>query len=172
MTNENTTRKIAWYAMYTKPRHEFKAVLQLDDNNIEHFLPTITRLKQWSDRKKKITEPLFRGYIFIYGTEKDRLNALQQTAIVRSIIFNGEPATIPDWQIENLIKMLEGKPDVSVVNELKAGTKIKVISGPFQDVEGTVYESNNNEQMLAISIELLRRSVVVRLPAESVIKKV
>ena len=172
MIDVNSAQKIAWFAMYTKPRHEFKAATQLEDNDIEYFLPTITKLKQWSDRKKKVTEPLFRGYIFIYGNEKDRLNALQQTAIVRSIIFNGKPATIPDWQIENLQKMLEGKPDVSVLNELKAGTKVKVISGPFQDVEGTVFESNNNEQMLAITIDLLRRSVVVRLPADSVIKKV
>ena len=53
-----------WYVLYTKPRHEFKAEAQINSLNIESYLPTNTVIKQWSDRKKKITEPLFKSYIF------------------------------------------------------------------------------------------------------------
>jgi len=42
-----------WYAMYTKPRSEFKAAQQLNVNKIIYYLPTVTIVRQWSDRKKK-----------------------------------------------------------------------------------------------------------------------
>ena len=56
-----------WFALYTRPRHEFKALEQIKELEVETYLPTITVIKQWSDRKKKITEPLFRSYIFIFA---------------------------------------------------------------------------------------------------------
>jgi transcription antitermination factor NusG len=169
--NPNLDKNKHWYALYTKPRHEFKAEEQLKNNGIEYFLPKVTRLKQWSDRKKKVTEPLFSGYIFVRGNEKDRLLALEQYAIVRSIFFEGAPAIVPDWQIENLQKMLESGSEIEVTEQLNVGTKVKIISGPFKDVEGIVYETPNQEQMLAITIDLLRRSVIVKIPANSLIEK-
>ncbi len=171
MENPNLDKNKHWYALYTKPRHEFKAEEQLKNNGIEYFLPKVTRLKQWSDRKKKVTEPLFSGYIFVRGNEKDRLLALEQYAIVRSIFFEGAPAIVPDWQIENLQKMLESGSEIEVTEQLNVGTKVKIISGPFKDVEGIVYETPNQEQMLAITIDLLRRSVIVKIPANSLIEK-
>jgi transcription antitermination factor NusG len=160
-----------WYPLYTKPRHEFKAETQLSACGIKYFLPSVTRIKQWSDRKKKVKEPLFSGYIFVHGSEKDRLIALEQYAIIRSIFFEGVPAIIPNWQIENLQKMLERSNDVTVTDKLAVGTVVKIISGPFKDVEGIVYEESNSGKVLAITIDLLRRSVVVRIPSDSIIQK-
>ena len=171
MENPDFSYNKRWYALYTKPKHEFKAETQLKANGIEYFLPSVTRIKQWSDRKKKIKEPLFSGYIFVYGNEKDRLLALEQYAVVRSIFFEGKPAVVPDWQIENLKKMLEKGDDVTVVNQLTVGTHVKIVSGPFKDIEGIVYESVNQEKMLAITIDLLRRSVVVKIPRDSILEQ-
>ena len=39
-----------WFALYTKPRGEFKAAEQLNVNEINYYLPTLTTVKQWSDR--------------------------------------------------------------------------------------------------------------------------
>ncbi len=171
MKNPDYSKEKKWFALYTKPRHEFKAEIQLSTCDIEFFLPTIVRVKQWSDRKKKVKEPLFSGYIFVYGNERDRLIALEQYAIVRSIFFEGRPAIVPDWQIENLKKMLEKGEDITVTEQLAIGTSVKIISGPFKDVEGIVLESANNEKKLAITIDLLRRSVIVRIPKDSIIEQ-
>ena len=171
MKNPAIGKNFYWYPLYTKPRHEFKAEEQLKGCGIEFFLPKVTRIKQWSDRKKKVTEPLFSGYIFVRGNERERLLALEQYAIVRSIFFEGAPAIVPDWQIENLQKMLENGTDVEVTDRMKVGTTVKIISGPFKDVEGIIYELPNQERMLAITIDLLRRSVVVRIPTDSLVEK-
>ncbi len=159
-----------WYALYTKPRHEFKAEEQLTILGIENYLPKITLLKRWSDRKKKVTEPLFRGYIFIKADEKERLTAVQQNMIVKTVFFNGKPSVVPDFEIENLRNMLKIAKDVKVFDGLVKGTRVKVSEGPFQNVEGIVYGVSKNESMLAINIELLNRTVVVKLPPKSVTK--
>ncbi|MFC2133885.1 UpxY family transcription antiterminator [Bacteroidota bacterium] len=170
MTSEKNIQN-NWYVLYTKPRHEFKAALQLDENNFHHYLPTVTTLKQWSDRKKKVTEPIFRSYIFFRGTEKERLNALQLPSIVSTVCFRGNPAVVPEWQIYNLKKMLEGNPEIFVTEQITTGTHVKVVSGPFEGVEGIVTYVQN-QRNLAVSIETLHRSILVTLPAESVTKKV
>ena len=67
--------------------------------------------------------------------------------------------------------MLENSVEVSVTDQLNVGTQVKIISGPFKDVEGIVYLNNNQEKMLAITIDLLRRSVVVKIPRDSIIEQ-
>ena len=161
-----------WYALYTKPRAEFQAEKQITSIGVETYLPTITTLRQWSDRKKKVTAPLLPGYIFINADEKERLNSLEQYSVVRTIMFEGKPAVIPDWQIDNLRKLLSKNPEVFILDRLTAGTRVKITSGPFADIEGVVMQEANNEMNLVISIDMLNRSVVVKLPAGSVVKKI
>jgi transcription antitermination factor NusG len=158
-----------WFALYTKPRHEFKAEIEITSLSIENYLPTVTRLKQWSDRKKKVTEPLLRGYILIKATEKERINALQTRSVLNCVSFKGKPAAIPQFQIDNLKKMMESDDEFYISEQIKVGTKVRVTSGPFQGVEGIVYNTDN-VKMLAITIDLLNRSVSVKLPPQSVTK--
>ena len=159
----------SWYALYTKPRSEFKAAEQLNVNKIIYYLPTVTNVKQWSDRKKKITEPVIRGYIFIKADEKERLIALEQYSVVRCVTERGRPAVIPEWQIKNLMKMLEYEGDFFVVNKLVPGQRVKIKDGPFSGVEG-IYHESENDKMIAVSIDLLNRSVIAHLPKESLIE--
>ncbi len=158
-----------WFALYTKPRHEFKAEIEIKALSIENYLPTVTRLKQWSDRKKKVTEPLLRGYILIKATEKERITALQTRSVLNCVSFKGKPAAIPQFQIDNLKKMMESDDKFYISEQIKVGTKVRVTSGPFQGVEGIVYNADN-VKMLAITIDLLNRSVSVKLPPQSVTK--
>lgn len=53
-----------WFVIYTKPRQEKKVTAQLLANEIDAFYPLITTIKQWSDRKKKVTSPLINSYVF------------------------------------------------------------------------------------------------------------
>lgn len=158
-----------WYALYTKPRHEFKAEEQLTKAGIITYLPSIVKLKQWSDRKKKVTEPVLRGYIFIFASEIDRLEALEQTSVVRCIFEHGRPAVIPEWQIDNLRKMLEYKTDYFVQEGLVSGARVEIKEGPFAGVIGVV-KSAREGKTLAVSIDLLNRSIIAYLPKESVVK--
>jgi len=151
-----------WFALYTKPRQEFKAELQLRAAEIDVYLPKITRLKQWSDRKKKVTEPLINSYIFIYAVEKERLLALEQDAIVRCVFDCGRPAKIPNDQMQNFINFVKEEEDYFVINGIVKGAKVLIKEGPFSGVTGIVVEEPSGKT-IAVSIELLNRTVVARL---------
>ena len=120
-----------WFALYTKPRNEFKASKQLEAVGVDYYLPTIVKISQWSDRKKKITEPLLRGYIFIFSNEKERILALEQHSIVRCISQRGRPERVPNWQIDNLKKMLQTDAKFQIKEGLTPGVKVKIKEGPF-----------------------------------------
>jgi transcriptional antiterminator RfaH len=166
MTSNSNSNVKHWFALYTKPRQEFKAADQLNANSIEHYLPTLTQIKKWSDRKKKVTEPIFRGYIFIQANEKERLLSLTQSAIVRCISFEGKPSVIPDWQVESLKSLLTTSPEVFVHKKIAIGTKVKIADGPFAGVIGVV-TGQQEDKWLAVSVDLINCSVMVRLPQES-----
>jgi transcription antitermination factor NusG len=156
-----------WFALYTKPRNEFKAAKQLEAVGVEYYLPTITKISHWSDRKKKITEPVLRGYIFIFSNEKERIQSLEQHSIVRCVSERGKPARIPAWQIDNLKKMLQTDAEFQIKEGLARGVKVKIKEGPFQGVIGVVQEAEVGKAIV-VSIDLLNRSVIAHLPKESV----
>lgn len=158
-----------WFALYTKSRSEFKAAEQIESAGVELYLPVITKIKQWSDRKKKISEPLIRGYIFILANEKERLLSLEQPSVVRCVSERGKPARIPDWQIDNLKKMLSSESELLVKEGLVPGTQVKIKDGPFEGVIGTLQEIDN-QKTLAVSIDLLNRTVIAYLPKESALE--
>lgn len=156
-----------WFALYTKPRTEFKAAKQLQAVGVEYYLPTVTRISQWSDRKKKIEEPLLRGYIFIFANEKERVLSLEQPSTVRCISEHGKPARIPNWQIDNLKRMLETEAEFHIKEGLVRGAKVRIKEGPFQGVIGIVQEAEIGKAIV-VSLDLLNRSIIAKLPKESV----
>ena len=110
-----------------------------------------------------------RGYIFIKADERERLLALEQYSVTRCVTERGRPAVIPEWQIDNLRKMLEYDGDFYVMNGLVPGKKVRIKEGPFAGVEGT-YQESENDKTISVTIELLNRSVIAHLPKESVIE--
>lgn len=158
-----------WFVLYTKPKHELKAAIQIENLGVEYYLPTVTIVKRWSDRKKKIDEPIFKGYIFIYADEKERIKSMAFKEIVRCVSFLGKPAVVPDWEIQNLKTFLQHSKDLVVTDLITAGTKVRIVDGLFKDVTGIV-SSINGENYLSVSVDMLHRSVSVKLPKESIIK--
>ena len=156
-----------WYALYTRSRSENKAALQLETSGIRYYLPVVTKWKKWSDRKKKISEPLLKGYIFIYADEKERMLSVEMNSIVRCVFDMGRPARIPEWQINNLKKMLSKESELVIKDGLIPGIKVKIREGPFEGIIGVIQESDNGNT-IAVAIDLLKRSVVAHLPKESV----
>ena len=172
MSPEEVKKKVSiankcWFALYTKPRSEFKAAQQLEAVGVEFYLPAIVRISKWTDRKKKITEPLIRGYIFIFSNERERILSLEQPSIVRCVSERGKPARIPDWQIDNLKKMLQTDAEFHIKDGLTRGVKVKIKEGPFNGVIGVIQEVEIGKAIV-VSIDLLNRSVIAHLPEESV----
>ena len=159
-----------WYAAYTKPRNEKKTLERLVTAGIEAYLPIQRRLKQWSDRKKMVEEPLFRSYIFVKITQKDYYNVLNPYGIVRYITFEGKAVPIPNNQIDMIKNLLEQDVEIEAVEEsLKPGAKVEVKFGSLIGLTGELIE-HKGKQKVVVRLEHISHSLLVTLPSQYVTK--
>ena len=103
-----------WYAVYTKPRWEKKVASLLLENGIEHYCPINKVVKQWSDRKKVVHEPLFKGYVFVKLEEAKKWEVKKISGILNFVYWLGKPAQIRDEEIDTIRKFLNEFNDVLV----------------------------------------------------------
>jgi transcriptional antiterminator RfaH len=166
MDSDLSNNQKCWFALYTKPRHEFKAAGQLERLNINYYLPVVKKINQWSDRKKNVTEPLLRGYIFIHADEKERRLSLEEQSILRCVFDMGKPAVIPEWQMENLSNFLKKESEYFIYEGLIPGMKVRINEGPFQGIVGVIQQTENHNTF-AVTIELLNRSVLTHISKDT-----
>lgn len=156
-----------WRVFYTFPRSEKKCERRLHDRNIEAYLPKHTVVRQWSDRKKKVVEPLFRNYIFAHVDERDRLRVLQTDGIVRCVSFEGQPAVVRDEEIEQIRLAVENGGDFAVVDYVprpSVGAAVVVTEGPMRGLRGEVREHRGQTHVLVV-ISAIRQALRVNVPA-------
>ncbi len=146
-----------WYALYTRPRHEKKVYDLLVEKGVETFLPMVERLRQWKDRKKRVEIPLFTSYVFVRIDLKNRYTVLHTHGVVRLVSFGGQPASIPDWQIEQLQKVIEYPETLQLENYLREGDWVEVIEGPFGGIRGRLKEVRGQSR-LVINIDGIYQS--------------
>lgn len=159
-----------WFALQTRSRHEKVVRDELLRRDIENFLPLMTRLRQWTDRKKKIEFPLFSGYCFARFSLDARLPVLQTTGVVRIIGRNGRPESIPAPEIESLMIVMNNRAQYqyAVHPFLKEGMLVEVVSGPFQGVKGRVVRQDKHCRIV-ISISLIQQAVAVEIDASCIV---
>ena len=150
-----------WFAAYTRSKAEKKVARELQKQGIEHYLPLVKTLKQWSDRKKKVEEPLIRSYIFVRITTKEYLPVLQTSGVVNIISFSGKPVPVPDWQITNL-KILQGSelPVTHEERDFTAGEAVRITQGTLEGLRGIIVQIKGH-QKLVISIQALNYNLSI-----------
>ena len=133
-----------WYALYTKPRWERKVAQELEQQNIEAYCPQITEVKQWSDRKKKITSPLFKSYVFVKLEEKDRAKVFNIPGVVQYLFWLGKPAIVRDEEINTIKSWLQDERVEDIqVSHLSPGDKLTIASGSFKGKDAVVQKIGN-----------------------------
>jgi transcription antitermination factor NusG len=144
-----------WYVLYTKSRCEKKIADLLSKRNVENYCPLNRVYRQWSDRKKMVTEPLFNSYVFIHACEEE-LNAIKKLSnnIVNVVYWLGKPAIIKNEEIEQIRYFLNEYSNVTIEKQpVRMNEMVRIIKGPFRNLEGTVAAIKNN--MLVLSLPSL-----------------
>ena len=149
-----------WYALYTCPRHEKCVARQIEQRSFSCFLPVYRSVRRWKDRRKELERALFPGYVFVRFALKDRLRVLQLPSAVRLVGFNGQPAVLPDEEIEGLRQRLERGGRVEPHPYLRVGRRVRVCAGPMQGLEGIIVRCKHRCRVV-FSLDLIMRSVAV-----------
>ena len=165
-------RNRRWFAAYTKPRSEKKVYERLTEAGFEAYLPIQRLMKQWSDRKKMVEEPLLRSYIFVRVNEKEYHQAIKVMGMVRYVCFEGKGVPIPDKQIETLKMLLKQKFDVQILDDnLVLGDKVEISYGSMIGFEGRLVK-HKGKDMAIIEIESISHKICVTLPLGYLAKKI
>jgi transcription antitermination factor NusG len=151
-----------WFALQVVPRHEKSVARILEHKGCDHFLPTCSVRRRWSDRVKIVAEPLFPGYVFC-RSQRNLLAIIRGfPGILRIVAFGGIPHPIPDKEIEALQQIVHGKREYSAVPHLSVGQKVQVISGPLTGISGIITQFKNRDR-LVISLDVIMKSVSVEI---------
>ena len=139
-----------WYAVYTRPNNEKKILSELKEKDIEAYLPLKRSLRQWSDRKKWIEEPLFRCYIFVRVSHIEFFKVLNIFGVLKYVSFGGQAQSIPDYQIDyikNIVQQNEKEIEVSYKN-IRKGSECEVLVGPLKGIRGEVIRISGQSRLL------------------------
>ncbi len=147
-----------WTAFYTKPRNEKTGANRLSSKGYEIYAPLRSTLKQWSDRKKKVQEPLFTSYIFARVNERERMEILQDPAVACSVCWLRKPVVIRNEEIDAIRQFLEEHPSAKAsASSFRKGNDVKIEEGVFKGEGGIVKEIRNTKvvvQLKTLGIEL------------------
>jgi transcription antitermination factor NusG len=158
-----------WYAVRTRSRHEKLVARQLASQGIQAFLPVITKISTWSDRRKEVELPLFSGYAFVRldHASSDRVRVLRTQGVVNFVGVQGTGIPIPDQEIENINTLLASKVTYQERPYLHVGQRVRVCGGALDGVEG-ILASENSDRSLVISVGSIQRSLSVRVTGYNV----
>lgn len=154
--------ELQWVAVYTKSRTEKKVLEKFVKAGYVCYLPMHRELHKWSDRNKWVEVPLFKSYVFVKITDTDVSNIRNIDEVVAIISFGGKIAIVPDSEI-NAIKRILAEENEFVVksqSSLRKNSHVRVIGGPFKDMEGVLL-NNCKDGNFSVQIEALSASIVM-----------
>ncbi len=142
---------MSWYVVYTKPKWEKKVAERLNAIGIITYCPLITKVSQWSDRKKKVLVPLFNSYIFVQIEDKQRNQVFEVPGAIRYLFWLGKPAEVKDSEIDTIKNWLSAPNEFEVaVDQWKKGDTIVLESGPFKSQSAVIQEVKQNHYLLVL----------------------
>lgn len=153
-----------WYAIYTNPRAEKQVRDRLLEAGIEVFLPLQKTYRQWSDRKKLIEKPLLSSYVFVKVIPLHFPKVYQVKGVVRLITFEGQPASIPQNQIDNLRLLINSDAEIEISSEkFDRGDNVEVIRGSLIGLTGELVTIGSHNRVV-VRIDRLDQNLIVNIP--------
>jgi transcription antitermination factor NusG len=140
-----------WYVLYTKPRNEKKVTERLSAAGYEIYCPVIRTLRQWSDRKKKVSLPMFPSYVFSRVDENERQLVVRDPGVLNFVFWLGKPAEIRDREIDAIRNIESRGADIRVEGgRPEPGQYVAIPEGPFRGMTGRVDKVDRTRMLIYI----------------------
>jgi transcription antitermination factor NusG len=158
-----------WYVFRVRPRHEKLVSAVLRGKGYEEFLPLTHSKRKWADRSTIVDLPLFPGYVFCDLERPEIGKVICTYGIIDVIRAGSSPLPANRCEIEGLRKATEEELQLEswpYVDSSITG-RLRILSGPLSGLEGVLVQVRGKERLI-LSVDLLRRSVLVELPSSCV----
>lgn len=159
-----------WFVLYVQVNHEKEVVKRLENKSIDAFLPLVECWSKRRDRRRKISVPLFPGYIFVEAVLDNHTHVdILKTPGALTILGTSEgPVPVPRFQIESLKTVIRSATPLSAFPYIKEGAWVQVKRGPLTGCSGILVRSNPRKGRLVVSVDMICKAVSVELDMEDV----
>ena len=161
-----------WYVIHAKPRQEHRALLNLETQGYECYLPQRAVQKLRRGVLEVQQEALFPRYLFICldaSQSGKSWSPIRSTlGVSRLLTFGNDPARVDPRLIELLREREQFVPEAAARLH-QQGDRVRIIDGPFAGLEA-IYEMDDGESRAMVLIELLSRPTKLTLALASLHK--
>lgn len=163
---DHEQRSCFWTLVYTKPKHELRALYNLERQGFKCFMPIckIERIKQ--GKPHFIEEPLFPRYIFIVLSQSDvgsNWSSIRYTlGVMKLVTLGGLPVKVMPEIVSNLRQCRE-----IILDRFYSGEEIHLIKGPLKGLEAIFIEKKGLTRSM-ILINMLGRNISIEVNDESI----
>lgn len=168
----DNAQQMDWRVIYVSSRQEKKVTEMLLRLKIQHYLPLVKTLRQWSDRKKWVELPLFHGYVFVRPENARRDEVLQIPGVVKYLQYNGKDAIATNAEIETIMAIIQNGYDVAEHDfnaSFEPGDVVSISQGPLKGYQGEFLRFGGDDYAI-VHFETLGRAMRVKLPKQLVKK--
>lgn len=154
-----------WYLIQCKPRECFRARDNLQNQNFEAFLPTLSREVLRRGKRETVLEPLFPHYLFVRLSDvADNWAPLRSTrGVARVVRFGDTPLSVPD----DIVSALQEPVSVQPQALFEAGDKVQITEGALAGLEA-IFAASDGDERVVLLIKLLHQQQTVRVPLSQV----
>ena len=145
------TDLLPWYALYVRSKAEKRVYTYLTDMGYEAYLPLVVKMKKWSDRMKRVEEPLFKSYLFVRADIRKYFDILNIPGVTRFVSFEKKAVVVPQNQINAIKKYCneytEGSDEVKET-EFHEGQLVRITSGAMAGLMGRLAPIDNKKRLI------------------------
>lgn len=169
-----------WYIVHTYSGHENKVKVNLEKRveymnmsekifRVEVPQKTVTQVK--GGKKSEKEEKIFPGYVLVEMImEDDSWYVVRHTAGVTKFVGSAKkPIAAKDSEIKKIIHRSQTQVQ-KIQLDVKAGDKVRIISGPFSDFVGDITEVYPDKSKLRANVSIFGRETPVELEYKQIQK--
>jgi transcription termination/antitermination protein NusG len=151
----------SWYVLRVRSQTERLVQVGLHQKQFELLNPTYQALSIRKDRRKILTRPIFKGYMFIRTLLNPvrHLEILKTPGVVEILKSPSGPIPVPDDQVEN-VRLLEKHVGACFFEtDFKVGDSVFVREGPLTGLRGVI--DRVDPKKLHVHVEAIPGSVMI-----------
>ncbi len=132
-------QSVPWHVLHVFSNHERRVAQHLAVRSVDHYLPLYTERVRWTDRTVVAERPLFAGYVFAHLAPETRRAVISVPRILR-VLGDEEKDKVSYEELEKIREGLQSGLLLRPHSFVPVGTRVRVMNGIFQGVEGLVTE--------------------------------
>jgi len=154
-----------WWVARTKSRKEKALAWSLNKAGINYYLPLVARPQKNRNRLRISILPLFPGYLFFRGTDRNRYEALTTGRIAQIIAVIDQPSL--NNELRAISRVADGEEELELCDFIKEGNKARIVYGPLAGTEGII-EGGKNKTRIILLVQAIRQAVRIEVNIDHV----